>query len=306
MKTACIFMLLTITGTFVSRGQSADTASPRDTSSFGLSIGARFTFFTDENPTRLYYDLNGFIPSLWPESWNCLRRVGLFTSIDENNYEFNLQEQSAELGTLRVLDEQWVVSVRNRDSVVVANNNYLRTITAGPSHQMRLSIYPLYKITDNLYFSLQFQSIYGYSERVFRDVLLGSDTVFLPIDSIPGIHNATFPYRVSEGYKLNSVSTFTGIGIFLNYRFKNIQLQILPSAGFFTNEYYYRRYDTGRIRSFTNDWFLACRFSLIESRMGIKIGGDVRGFLGDRLFSYSLYASKQFSFNKISEFIGSR
>jgi hypothetical protein len=306
MKTACIFILLTIAGTFVSRGQSADTSSAGDSSSFGVSIGARFTFFTDENPTKLYYDMNGFIPSLWPDSWKCIKRIGLFTSIDENNYEFNLQEQSAELGTLRVLDEPWVVSVKNRDSVVVANNNYLRTITAGSSHQMRLSIYPLYKITDNLFFSLQFESIYGSTERVFRDVLLGSDTVFLPLDSMQGIHNATFPYGVSEGYKLNSVSTFTGIGIFLNYRIKNIQLQILPSTGFFTNEYYYRRYDTGRIRSLTNDWFLACRFSLTESKMGIKIGGDVRGFLSDRLFSYSLYASKQFAFGKIGEFIGSR
>lgn len=299
-------MLLTVTGTFLSRGQSADTATGRDTSIFGLSIGARFTFFTDENPTSLYYDLSGFIPSLWPESWKCFSRIGLFTSIDENNYEFYLQEQSANLGTLRVLDEPWVVAVKNRDSVVVANNNYLRTITAGSSHQMRLSIYPLYKITDNLFFSLQFESIYGSSERVFRDVILGSDTIFLPIDSMPGIHNAAFPYGVSEGYRLNSVSTFTGIGIFLYYRIKNIRLQILPSTGFFTNEYYYRRYDTGRIRSFTNDWFLACRFSLTESRMGIKIGGDVRGFPGDRLFSYSLYASKQFSFDKIGEFIGSK
>jgi hypothetical protein len=306
MKTACIFMLLTVTGKFLSRGQSADTATGRDTSIFGLSIGARFTFFRDENPTSLYYDLSGFIPSLWPESWKCFSRIGLFTSIDENNYEFYLQEQSANLGTLRVLDEPWVVAVKNRDSVVVANNNYLRTITAGSSHQMRLSIYPLYKITDNLFFSLQFESIYGSSERVFRDVILGSDTIFLPIDSMPGIHNAAFPYGVSEGYRLNSVSTFTGIGIFLNYRIKNIRLQILPSTGFFTNEYYYRRYDTGRIRSFTNDWFLACRFSLTESRMGIKIGGDVRGFPGDRLFSYSLYASKQFSFDKIGEFIGSK
>lgn len=299
-------MLLTVTGKFLSRGQSADTATGRDTSIFGLSIGARFTFFRDENPTSLYYDLSGFIPSLWPESWKCFSRIGLFTSIDENNYEFYLQEQSANLGTLRVLDEPWVVAVKNRDSVVVANNNYLRTITAGSSHQMRLSIYPLYKITDNLFFSLQFESIYGSSERVFRDVILGSDTIFLPIDSMPGIHNAAFPYGVSEGYRLNSVSTFTGIGIFLNYRIKNIRLQILPSTGFFTNEYYYRRYDTGRIRSFTNDWFLACRFSLTESRMGIKIGGDVRGFPGDRLFSYSLYASKQFSFDKIGEFIGSK
>jgi hypothetical protein len=271
-----------------------------------VSFGARFTFFSDKNPTKLYYDINGFIPSLWPDNQNFLGKVGLFTSVDENNFEFNLQQQADEIGTKMVLDEPWVVSIRNRDSVVFAKNSYLRTIISGSCHQVRLSIYPLYKMADNLFFSLQFESIYGSTERVFTDVLLGSDTVYLPIDSLQSFQSADFPYKVCDGYSLNSVSTFTGIGILLNYRIKNLRLQILPSVGIFTNVFFYTEYDTHKERAFTKDKYIACRFSLTDSKAGIKIGGDVRGLIADKFFSYSLYLSKQVDFKTVGDLLGSR
>ena len=306
MRTKLLLLFILI-GMKIASSQTTPASVNKDTTAFRVAVGARFTFFADEKSTKLYYDVTGYIPSIFSKDKPTWKNFGAFVSLDENNFEFNFStgDASSNNGTITVLDEPYIASVKNTNSVSIANNSYTRTISTEKTHQTRLSLYPLYKIGDNQFVHLQLESIYGTSKRKFTDILLGTDTSFISLDSSKHLPRASFPYKVSEGYTVNSISTFTGIGFIIIHKYKTIQFQLMPSAGYFSNEYFYKSYGGGAHRYRDNDVYIACRFALYEVKSGIKIGGDARAFLKEKSFNYSIYISKQFTLNKLSDFLKS-
>lgn len=306
MKTK-ILLLFILAGIKIANSQTAHDSVCTDTTAFRVAIGARFTFFGDEKPTKLYYDITGYIPSIFSKTKSFWKNFAAFVSLDENNFEFNFSPDDAQsiFGTFPIFDELSVSSLKNANSVTLVSTSFNRTISVEKNHQTRLSLYPAYSLGKYQFVHLQFESIYGTSQRKFNDVLIGSDTSYISLDSSKKVSIPKFPYKASEGYTVNSISTFTGVGFILNHKYKSISFQLVPSVGFFYNEYFYKSYSGIYQRYKYRDKFIACRFALCEGKTGIKIGGDVRGFLKRNTFNYSIYISKQFTLNKLADFLKS-
>jgi len=276
-----------------------------------VSIGARFSFLETGKPTNLYYDINGFVPSLWPGKKKFIKKIGLYASLSETNFQPPTESGTQSVGydykKTKYIYDSLVIPSTTPDSLSLVHHYFYRTYETKYNHQISLSLFPTIKLTDFLYANLYIEQIFSSSEVSFKDVLVGSDTSNIAMDiNSKNIVNP-FPYTISSGYKINGVNTFLGVGLFLNFDKKVFTFQMTPNFVYMDAFNYYYSYDgTKYIRKYD---FLSYvfRFALIEHTTGIKIRGEVRGFLtknpSQKSVNYSVYISKQFSLNKIADFL---
>jgi hypothetical protein len=286
-----------------------DLLNPK-TSLFKVSVGARFDFLNPINETDLYYDINGFIPSIWKDHQSILKNIGFFATLNQTKLE---SDSGIITRTHYFLNEENLISVINSDSVTIVKNSYVRNFLNDNVEQFSLNIFPTYKLVDYLYSFIHIEGIYGKTRQTFSDLLIGTDTSQIHIDNYhdPRMSKNYFPYN-SKNYTISSVSVFWGLGLFFNYDNDNLILRIKASSGINYNNSNYRTYYGDRIRYQSKAMFYYLNFNLIEKNTGIKLGGEIRGNFKLRQYTfiansnYTLYLSKEFSLNKLAEFIKSK
>lgn len=274
---------------------------------FNVSIGARYSFVSEPKPTNLYYDIVGFIPSIWPDTTEknfCNKnRIGVYAALNETYFKPDkIKLDSAQVvGTTLYINEPTTVIEVSESSSLLVRNSYYRSFKAISQNSIGLTIRPSYKITKNMYALFHAEFIYSAIEIKFTDELIDTDTISIPTDNIPANLNAWFPYERSTGYTLHDYRTLFGVDLFVAFESKDIVFRFIPGCGWAHNIQHYNTYNGKRVKHSSCYPYITGHFSLIELKSGVKIAGDIWSFPKNNQLNYSIYLSKQFKLGKLAD-----
>lgn len=275
---------------------------------FTVSVGARLSLVNASTTSDLYYDINGFIPSVVEDTVNKpkLSKFGLLISISQNR----IDEDSVGLlqGERFIQDDYRVVGFNSNSSeYMVANTQYYRKAKSKFNEQISLDISPTFKIfknANNFYLLVHAEALYGMRRLEFSDELISIDTTEMSESSFNDLPTINYPFNTSE-ITVHSVNTYWGGGMYYLFEKGGIEFNVKASAGvnfrstFSKNgDIPYDEYATTKTRGFYH-----VKFNIKESNSRIKLGADIRGLLNFKHSSYSIVLSREFSLKKLGDFI---
>lgn len=268
-------------------------------SPFKLSIGASFDFLSGQSKTDLYYDINFFVPEIWKgdpsKFWNNLGLDFSFyqTRLFGDSTFLNLEQDPKSFGMLNpdtILAEKYTLS-RERKTTL---------------ENIGIFVSPTYKLRPNLYAMFHFEGIIQGETVYLNDTYTDVDST-LKIAKLDYKEPTSALRKIKPGEKKserkNDFRGFLGLGFMLDFTLSDVNFRLKPVVGYMKNKPWIKNPREGNVEGM----FYDLSIQIIEKNTGIKLGGEVRNlFKTDDFPNYTIFLSKQFSLNKLGEFITSK
>ena len=276
-------------------------------SPFKVSVGTSFDFFSGNSTTDLYYDVSFFVPSIWDTTTNKNGKKTTKTFKNRLGLDFAFYQTRVSGDTTRpnLNIESPIEDISNlpSDSVIQVTRRTYAIERTQVNENIGLYISPTYEITENFYGLLHWEGIYRRRRVNLNTTLSTLDTIDMLVSELP----ERIPFGPDEGvssYEQSpSFRAYVGVGFLLDMTISSVNFRLKPVIG-------KAWYNEGLGSRMQNDQglFYLLNVRLIENNSGIKLGGEIRKLPSgeDGSADIVIYLSKQFSIDKLAEFISSK
>ncbi len=257
---------------------SAQNGSKKESLQEGIvqfSIGGNLNFIEDKLLDGLYYDIYASQPAKW----------GKF-GIDARLNQGRLVNQNDTSNVLTIYQ-----AIRN-DTLNLLEQRF-RSAESEQQSYLSLSIDPTYELCDGLFAVAHFEYFRQTIDSRLGFIVESQDTIPFSSDLRVSSPNTSLTPRNIR--RINHYFNYS-IGIKLQFKIENVTVNIKPTLG------------VGQLTgSPVTSAFYFTRFEAIENKLGFKIGGEIRGYIGGESTVplskplVNIYAAKTFSLSKLGE-----
>jgi len=277
----------------------------KDDNGFKVSIGASFDFNKGASATDLYYDLSFYNLQIGPSDKPEKERVfGLDFKLSQTLL-FSTPKDSNRVTSFNSVR---LGAVEN-DSILVGDFSFNR-VEELDFTDFGLIIRPTWKVSEIFH-------LFGHAEFLFRKT--AQEVVYSSVDTItvrrvPASINTKSALPMNRKTTYNDALYFLGIGLNTNIKLKSVDFRIKWSTGIsnvLDASVINRPRSTADIEGKLKGFYMV-DIEIIEKSSGIKLGINVRdNNLRNNITSldqprFSLFISKQFSLDKLADFLKSK
>lgn len=269
-----------------------DAMAPTDSLKFNpfrITVGANFDFEKAVSAS-LYFDAQMYQPNLWTlTNKKDGFGLGFYGSLYNNKYLTQDSVQS--------YDKQFYETIGSGDTIDLVRYNY----QIGVSNSIK-----------NI--GAEAGLTWGFEQNINDDVYVSNTFLFPEISAVHRRITSTYSYDRINVDTLFSVPTPDTLRRLVEREFSTSRVdEFLLGAGYI-GRFHSKKYGELMLKFSAGASFLksttetlvrpyySCRFQLLDPKVGINLGGEVRGYVGNASPYFGVYLSKSFGLNKLTEY----